>query len=174
MINVNMFNALIHLFDKNVNTYAGPYHKITNYINMERAHRHLDMINNTVESNVHEHAKKNISLYLNIFKNNKRFIHLSLHLTPKELNPKKEGMIHIYKNIYNKPKQNKSKYYALITVNYNANKPHSLYFTINDEYKITQNVNAHVYDADIQQEMDVIITVLNRIFDENNKDFYIS
>ena len=140
---------------------------------MERAHRYLDMINITVESNVYEHANKNVSLYLNILKNNKRFIHLSLHLTPKELNPKKEGMIHIYKNIYNKPKQNKSKYYALISVKYNANKPHSLHFTIDDEYKITQNANAPLYDKEIYQEMDVIITVLNRIFDEDNKDFYV-
>lgn len=30
-----------------------------------------------------------------------------------------------------------------------------------------------MYDPLLQQEMDVIITVLNRLFDENNKELYI-
>ena len=41
-------------------------------------------------------------MYLGIKKKGKEFIHLTIHLVPKELNPKKDGIIHIFKNIYKK------------------------------------------------------------------------
>ena len=38
---------------------------------------------------------------------------------------------------------------------------------------ITQHLNAHLYDLWLQKEMNVIITVLNRLFDEDNDMYYI-
>jgi len=84
-------------------------------------------------------------------------------------------MIHIYKNIYKQlnKKINKKLLYALISVEQPSNKPNSLVFSIDDGYNTPSVENAELYDPEIQSEMNVIITVLNRIFDEDNNDYYI-
>jgi hypothetical protein len=112
---------------------------------------------------------------LSIKKNNIDFIHLSIHVAPKELKPTKTGLIHIYKEIYkiintSIPKQ---LLYALITIKQPIDKPNSLEFSIADGYNTVGVPNAHLYDPEIQQEMNVIIAVLNKIFDENNTEYYI-
>lgn len=112
---------------------------------------------------------------MSIKKNNIDFIHLSIHIAPKELKPTKTGLIHIYKEIYKNintsiPKQ---LLYALISVQQPTDKPNSLEFSIAYGYNTIDVPNAHLYDPEIQQEMNVIIAVLNKIFDENNKEYYI-
>lgn len=84
-------------------------------------------------------------------------------------------MIHIAKNIYKKKnsRSTKIKSYAIILVEQQPGKPDSLHFSIGDGYNTPHVKNANIYDPIIQQEMDVIITVLNRMFDEDNHDFYI-
>ena len=96
-----------------------------------------------------------------------------MHLSPTTLNPKKQGPIHFVKNVYSKKDEDGKKLeYALILITQPENKPKSLEFSIADGYTTKLN-NAHLYDFELHQEMNVIITVLNRIFDEDNKDFYI-
>ena len=51
--------------------------------------------------------------------------------------------------------------------------PHSLRFFIPEQYYTTPEVNAPLYDLEIKEEMDVIITILNRLFDEHDIQFYI-
>lgn len=63
--------------------------------------------------------------------------------------------------------------YTLISVKQPIDKSNSLEFTIADGYNTVGVANAHLYDPEIQQEMNVIIRVLNNIFDENNKEYYI-
>ena len=84
-------------------------------------------------------------------------------------------MIHIYKNIYKNINASvaKKSLYALISVKRPINKQHSLEFSIDDGYTTPNVANAYLYDPEIQKEMDVIIAVLNRIFDEDNKEYYI-
>jgi hypothetical protein len=95
---------------------------------------------------------------------------------PTSLTPGSSGVIHFYKNIY-EPKikiKNKYRLYAIIEVKQPPGKSNSLEFTIADGYNTPTSVpNVTVYNTDIQKEMDVIITVLNRLFDEKNKEFYI-
>jgi len=51
-------------------------------------------------------------------------------------------------------------------------KENSLKFSI--DYGYTSNfANDSLHDSDIQKEMNVIIKVLNKLFDEDNKEFYI-
>lgn len=135
----------------------------------------LDDTNVLIESEVYGYTVENSTLYLSIKKNNKDFIHLTIHVAPKELKPTKTGLIHIYKEIYKNintsiPKQ---LLYTLISVKQPIDKPHSLEFSIADGYNTIGIPNAHIYDPEIQQEMNVIITVLNNIFDENNEEYYI-
>lgn len=89
-------------------------------------------------------------------------------------------MIHFKKNIFTtKPKYSSTQKrklghytYAHIKIHRPVNKPHSLFFTIEDG-KTTDMNNANKYNAIIQEEMDVIITVLNRMFNEDNSEYYI-
>ena len=118
------------------------------------------------------HKAKNPTLHLQIKKNDKDYLHLSIHLVANKLDPRNAGLIHFKKNVYNK-KIPKKALYALISVHQPIQKPNSLEFSIADGYTTPGTQNAHLYDPNLQKEMDVIITVLNRLFDEENEDYYI-
>ena len=91
---------LIHLFDNNDNMYLNNNQKIIKYIKDEREIQGLNSLNVTIESKVYGDDRNNPTLYLSIKKNNREFIHLSIHLAVKYLNPKQTGLLHLYKNIY--------------------------------------------------------------------------
>jgi len=170
--NVDIINRLVHLFDNSQAIYGTP--KIIKYIEDERKLRGL---NNsfTVKSRVYISKKHKSTLILDIQNNNKSIVHLTIYLVLTTLNPEDSGMIHFGKNIYNgkNSRSKKIKSYAIISVEQSPGKPDSLHFSIGDGYNTPHVKNAHIYDPIIQQEMDVIIDVLNRIFDEDNKEFYI-
>lgn len=171
-LNVDIINRLIHLFDKHTSINGTP--KIHNYIENERHIRGLDP-SITVSNEVHGTDKNDSTLHLQLKKDGIDFIHLTIHLVVHTIHPQDSGMIHIAKNIYKKKnsRSTKIKSYAIILVEQPPGKPDSLHFSIGDGYNTPHVKNANVYDSIIQQEMDVIITVLNRIFDENNNEFYI-
>lgn len=84
-------------------------------------HKRLDDSTITISSDVYGYDSKNSTLCLDIHKNNKKFIHLSIHLTLRNLDPIYNGMIHIVKDIY---KISRSKqFYALISVKQPDDKP---------------------------------------------------
>lgn len=60
----------------------------------------LDISGVDIKSYVYGYDISNSSLLLEINKNNKPFIHLSIHLCPKSFDPKSSGPIHIYKDVY--------------------------------------------------------------------------
>jgi hypothetical protein len=170
-LDAHIINALIHLFENTPNGYS----KITNYIINERKLRGLNDTNINITSMCYGETKNDPTLMLIIKKNNKDLIHLSIHFTIKDLNPKHGGILHMRKNIY-KPlttKYGRKVLYAPIYVQQPINKSKSLHFSIPTEYTISTVNNEHNYDYILQQEMDVIITVLNRIFDEDNTEYYI-
>ena len=174
-MNTDMINTLIHLFDCSDNTYNENNLKIRKYIENERKLRGMNSGITTIESSVYGYNKGNTSFNLSILQHNKKYIHLSIHLSPNTLEAKDNGMIHIYKDIYKQlgPPISKRGLYALISVKQPMNKPDSLEFSITDGYTTPNAKNAAQYDPDIQKEMDVIITVLNRIFDEDRSpNFY--
>jgi hypothetical protein len=104
----------------------------------------------------------------------KDFLHFSIHIAPKNLDLKHSGMIHMYKNVYNiQEKKRNKKLYALIKINIPENKPNSLVFSIADGYNTPEIKNEDSYEKELQQEMDVIITVLNKLFDEKERNFYL-
>jgi hypothetical protein len=169
-----LINNLVYLFDEKNNI-------ITSYIQNERKKVGLNSSITTVKSEVYSQNSKEYSLHLQIQKNNKDYIHLTIHLYLNNLNSDKSGMIHITKNIYLKNNPHllisKTKFkkfgYALILVELSENKPNSLVFSIADGI-ITPGVKSEfICDDEIKKEMDVIITVLNRLFDENDPDYYI-
>ena len=90
-------------------------------------------------------------------------------------------MIHITKNIYYNDKsyllisktQFKKHKYTLITVEIPQNKPNSLVFSINHGITTPGIKHELSRDSEIKKEMDVIVTVLNRLFDEHNEEYYI-
>jgi hypothetical protein len=174
-LNADIINKLIHLFDEKYNNYVNKNHKITKYIENERKIEGLDSNNVKILSYVYGETKENSTLFLQIKKNNKDFIHLTIHLIPRNLNPDLAGIIHIDKNIYKIKSKNKikNKSYALIYVNRPINKQRSLEFSIADGYTTLGVTNANKYDSEIQKEMNIIITVLNRLFDEDNQEYYI-
>lgn len=174
-LDTNRVNTLIHLFDCSDNTYNSDDLKIRKYIEDERKLRGMDDTITTIKSSIYGYNKGNTSFNLKIYKHNELYLHLSIHISPNRLEPKHNGMIHIYKDIYkqlNNSTPNRA-LYALISVKQPNNKPNSLEFSIADGYTTPNSKNAAQYDPDIQKEMDVIITVLNRIFDEDNTKYYI-
>lgn len=54
----------------------------------------------TIKSEVYGYSKSDSTLYVGIQKNNKDFLHLTIHLNVKTLKPKNAGMIHMFKNVY--------------------------------------------------------------------------
>lgn len=171
-----MVDRLVHLFDKDRNIFTDKDYSISKYIENERELRGLDSSNITVNSKVFGENRQDSSLLLVIAKNGKDLIHITIHLSPKYLTPRASGMIHIVKNVIKQRKLNKLLQpltYALIAVHQPPGKPHSLEFSIADGYETAGINGANKYDREIQQEMDVILTVLNRLFDEDNAEYYI-
>jgi len=169
-LDINIVNKLIHLFDNNS---KNSNEKITKYIENERIIQGLDNSGVNIESYVYNYNKSDSSLSVIIKKNDIDFLHITIHLSVKSINPKHQGLIHMFKDIYKVlHKKPKNKLYVLINVKIPHDKPHSLEFSIADGYSTNINI-ANIYDSEIQKEMNVIIIVLNRLFDENNKEFYI-
>ena len=166
-LNLDIINNLINLFKQKV--------ELKKYIENERKKRGL---NNNIKIKSKFYIPKNRipTLILDIIKHNKSFIHLSIHLPLNHLNPENSGILHFYKNIYetkiNKTKkQNKNKLYTLINIVQPEGKPNSLEFSIDNNTKLNKSVN--IYNKEIQKEMSIIITVLNKLFDENNNEYYV-
>lgn len=174
-MNTDMINTLIHLFDCSDNTYNEGDLKIKKYIEDERKIRGMDSGITTIESYIYDIHKANSTFMVMIKKNNNDYVHLSIHISPATLEARNSGMIHIFKDIYKRVNKSLSKWslYSLISVKQPTNKLNSLEFSITDGYTTPSAKNAAQYDPDIQKEMDVIITVLNRIFDEDNAKYYI-
>lgn len=185
-LNSNIINILIHLFDKEYNNYVNKNEKVVKYIINERKIRGLEDSTITIESELYGNNNDNINnldptLFLNVKKNNIDLVHLSIHLCIKELKSTNSGIIHMRTNYYLKTNINKSMskktirkcIYANIEVKQPIDKPNSLEFIIADGYNTPIICNASKYDPGIQKEMDVIITVLNKMFDEDNKEYYI-
>lgn len=164
-------NSLACVFDDEYTDGIDDTYKMSIYVEQERHKRHLSNSNVQITGEVYKH-RNNFTLFLSIKKNNNDFIHLSIHLNPNELNPKKEGMIHFVKDIYTiYDGKKKIQQYALISVDHSSS--NSLHFAIATGYNTPGVYNASIYDHELQQEMDVIIAVLNRMFDEYDNELYI-
>lgn len=169
-LNQHIINALINLFDTKSDI------KIIDYINTERKIRGLNTTDISIDSFLYGENSKNPTLMILVKKNGIDFIHLTIHLCIKGLNPKGSGIIHFFKDIYDINKSNKmidrKEFYSIISVKVPENKPNTLVFSIKDDksapvYAKQENIKQ------IKEEMDVIITVLNKLFDENNQEYYV-
>jgi hypothetical protein len=175
-LDINIITALVDLFKANKN-YITP--KIVKYIEDERKMQGLNNRNVKVESEIYNIDTNDSTLHLQIIKNDIDFIHLTIHLVPTTINSDKDGLIHISKNIYRKKGVSYTKsnrLYAQISINQPDGKPNSLEFSIDKQYyktNVPNIINSDKIDDEINKEMDIIITVLNRLFDEENIEFYI-
>ena len=187
-LDTNIIVKLIDLFTININNASSntTTSKIITYIEDERKLQGLNSTNVTIKSELYGTNDNNTALFLKILKNNIEFIHLTIHLVPTTINDDKDGIIHIYKDIYrpkgiiNKTKSVSSretnKLYALLSVKQPDGKPHSLEFSIDNKYYKTDvpNIrNSNILDLEIGKEMNVIVNVLNKLFDEDDTKFYI-
>jgi hypothetical protein len=169
VLDVDMITALVYLFD---DIHNDTIYSMRKYVEEERMNRGLEQSSVQVSCDISGISYKNPLLCVDIKKNGKKFIHLTIHLVMHTLESKNNGMIHFEKDIYKISKTRK--FYAPIIVIHPNGKPHSLEFSIPEEYRTTPGApNASIYDIEVQQEMDAIIAVLNRIFDEKNKRYYI-
>ena len=133
----------------------------------------MDNTNIEIETKVYGIEKNNTSLILILYKNGIQFLHLSIHLSVRYLNPKNTGILHISKNIYKGKTTRKKDRYALISVHIPDDKPKSLIFSIANGYNTPKIKNSNSYEEELQEEMDVIIAVLNNIFNQKNNKYYI-
>lgn len=172
-------NNIAQLFDTSSNA------KIIKYLEAERNNMGLSNNDITFKSEIHGENINNSTLHLGIIKDNIELLHLSIHFSVSTLKPSKTGVIHFVKDIYynqNMSTSERKKIYALISVHHPKGKSNSLEFTIADGYT-TPNIKYNQYfnniktqeemDIILQQEMTAIINVLNRIFDEEQPDYYI-
>lgn len=155
--------------------------RVTEFVKEERRHRGLDEANTTVESMVYGTKENNTTLLLEIKKNGECFIHLTIHLSPDELGLtiKGTGIVHIVKNIYIKriPIKKKYRIKSMYAVYQTHGKPHSLQFRIAEHYRTPEipEIVPHIdkYDEEVKQEMDVLTSVLNKLFDEDDREHYV-
>jgi hypothetical protein len=174
-LDAKLVNKLVHLFESNI---------ISKYIEDERIFQGMNTSNVIITSNVDIEGKDGPSLYLNIKKHNLDYIHLSIHLCIKDLEPAKQGIVHMVKNVFKNPmrytnisksklRKLKPRMYALIGVRQSTNNPNSLEFTIEDEYLTTDISGANTNESQLQQEMKAILKVLNRLFKKEKTKYYI-
>jgi hypothetical protein len=178
LLDSDTINNLIRIFDIRNNVSSKT--KLETYIEEERSRQGLDNTNITIKSEVYGENTNDSTLIIDIQKDNKKFLHLSIHLSPQSLKPQNTGVLHIVKNIYNdeqpaipSKKSVKRLKAALISVQQPVEKPKSLIFTLADGYTTSPKIQyTNLYDPLLQKEMDVILTVLNRLFDEED-EYYI-
>ena len=122
---------------------------------------------------------------MGIKKDNTDFVHLTIHLSPDNLNAGHHGTIHFYKDIYEKLlvnlynlkpraiKKGFGKYlYTLITVRQPSDKPNSLEFSIDDEQFLPPGIeNVVQYQSELETYMDAILNVLDTLFYEKSDLF---
>jgi len=169
-LDIDIINTLMHLFDKNYNEYVNQRHKITTYIEDERRAQHLEKAKIKIKTKISGFNTHAPYLYIGIIKNGKDFIHLTIHLVIEKLKSKNSGIIHITRNVYRDARVSKgAPFYALITVK--PAKERSLIFEL-DERQNAANARAPIAD-EVKAETNVILTVLNRLFDEDNPEFYV-
>lgn len=96
-LDMDVINKLVDLFDANSKNSTK---NIRKYIEDERALHNLDNTGVSIESEVYGENNNNSSLYLNIKKNND-FIHLTIHLSVKDLDPKENHPIFKIYNFFN-------------------------------------------------------------------------
>jgi hypothetical protein len=165
---MHTINAMVYLFNPNNEDNVL---NIGRYIQNERKRQIID-INTTVRiiSDVYDVGRGNPTLYLGIIKDGVEFIHLNFHLCVRSWEDHPAGLLHISKDIYPKNKCTKKSPCAMIFMKQDL--PDSIFFSIPSQYYHT-DIEYPIYDDEIKKEMDVIITVLNRLFDEKNKRFYV-
>jgi hypothetical protein len=169
-LNSEIINNLVLLFDENNKT----NHSIVKYIENERNIEGLNTSNIVIKSKVYGTNKDNTTLILKLFKDNNQILHLTIHLITSNLKPENDGIIHFKKNIYKMSSRKRYKLYSLVSIKQPINKSNSLEFSINEGYNTPSDVpNVQKYDTEIKKEMDIIIKVLNRLFDEKNTEMYI-
>ncbi len=172
LLDAHIVNILVNLFDNNYNKSQS----IITYIENERA---TSGLNNNIDiiSEVYGEDRRNSTLFLKIIKNGIELLHLTIHLNIRDLDAKKTGIIHIQKYIYKHTckqiyntlsKTDKQSIYSLIHIQRPQNKPNSLEFSIINEPPIKSILNICNYEDKLEKEIDVIITVLNRLFDEDD------
>jgi hypothetical protein len=172
-ITADIMDALVHLFSEECCEHRDKHITIAKLIKDERDRQHL-VDNVTISSCAYKDATRNGSsnIVLDIHKDGKKFLHLTIHLSIHSLHPKDAGILHFLKDIYT-IKHSSRKYerhYALIKVD--QPHPESLHFSIGYGYHTSGAKNAMIYDKEVQQEMDVVIAVLNRLFDSSD-EYYV-
>ena len=173
-LSASIMNELINLFDQPIGS------EITKLLSMVRSQMGLSDANIELYSkiyDVHGSAIANHnrhSLFLSILKNGTPFLHLSLFLAPDHLNPRSQGSIHFFKNVYDPTRSlnsnKKRKLYTVIKVSQPSQ--HSLHFNIGKNHNTSKFPNHTKHEPEIQKEMEVILITLNHLFDEND-EYYI-
>jgi hypothetical protein len=167
-----IINHLFKLFDK-TNQYNVP--SITDYVAIVRKEMGLDDTNVEITSKLYTINPKSRNdsrqgLHLQIKKNGRDFLHLSLFITPVRTGNTTQGMIHFSKNVYvplnKKITIDKSLLYAIIKVE--ERKPHSLHFSLGTGQNTSGLPNIPLHEIEIKQEMEAILITLNRLFDEHH------
>ncbi len=172
-LDIDIINRLINLFDDKSNNSE---HKISKYLSEERLYHKLNSNNVEIKGDVYGNSNKGYTLGLAITKNKNDYIHLSIHVSLSSLKPEDAGMLHIYKDIYEKfvSRKGRTLLYALINVEIPDSKQNSLHFSIGYGYNTPVMVpTVHNYDIELQREMDAFMAVFNKIFDEDNTEMYI-
>lgn len=175
-LDAERFNKLVHVFDEKVED----EHNILRYIEEERRQRGLSSENVTMDSFVYGYNRANpgdrgATFIVTIKKGGINYVHLSIHIAPRGLEPKDQGIIHLYKDVYGAKLKKGKKHpaYTLVHVSRSPDKPNSLHFYRTDGDVTDVDKSKGDYDADLSLEMDILLSVLNRMFDEDDKDHYI-
>lgn len=176
-LDADKFNRLVHLFDEKVDNNADGEKHIIKYIQKERQHRGLSDDGVTMYSMVYGEHANNSTLHVNIVKDKIDYLHLSIHLSPIKLIPKDQGLIHFvkdkYLNLFKLAKSQKRSLYTLVHIEQPPHKLNSLRFFRTDGDRTNVDKSKGDYDADLAIEMNVILAVMNRLFDEDDKEYYI-
>ena len=182
-LSLSSINILVHLFDENCLCKNRHYvrnkkqvHPTISHILQEERKKLKIKSNVTISSYVNKHKNKpgSSTLGLHVKKDGEDFIHLSIHLAPKKLDPAKEGILHFRKDIFTVKRSSRDidMHYALIMVE--QPNEDTLRFSIGYGYDTPLSpIATSAIDKELQNEMNAIINVLNKLFNPSDK-YYIN
>lgn len=184
----NVINHLVFLFGEQYRDYKlypnQPPKRIETYIEKEHLIMGIPLIDLSYNGMAYGYEKSVTStadrfdasptFLVEVLYEGKILLHLTIHLALEVLPKDKAGMIHFDRDIYKKNGQYPIKgldTHVVIRVNRMNQNGNSLQFSILDDYDTPTDASLQHINNMILQEMNIIIRVLNKMFNPTNRDY---
>jgi hypothetical protein len=174
-MSLHTINQLLHIFDPIILNDDVTTHHIRKYILNENTKQGINMNKRNLSiSTVVSDPANNPTCIAKILYHGRPFLHLSIHLAPTDKEIDNHGMIHLVKDYYcvGRKVMPIGECRVRIKVTSIDDKPGSLSFELNDDIPPPADADTSM-EPIMKTEMDILMTVLNRLFNQNEPWYYV-